>query len=38
MVIGTLGVVEMALDALDIPHGPGGVQAALEYLARQVPA
>jgi alanine-glyoxylate transaminase/serine-glyoxylate transaminase/serine-pyruvate transaminase len=38
MFIGTLGVVEMALDALDIPHGPGGVQAALEYLARQVPA
>jgi alanine-glyoxylate transaminase/serine-glyoxylate transaminase/serine-pyruvate transaminase len=38
MVIGTLGVVEMALAALDIPHGSGGVQAAVEYLAGEVPA
>jgi alanine-glyoxylate transaminase/serine-glyoxylate transaminase/serine-pyruvate transaminase len=38
MVIGTLGVVEMALAALGIPHGPGGVQAAVEYLGREVPA
>ncbi len=38
MVLGTLGAVEMALKALAIPHGSGGVQAAVEYLAREVPA
>ncbi len=38
MVIGTLGAVEMGLAALGIPHGPGGVQAAVEYLGREVPA
>jgi alanine-glyoxylate transaminase/serine-glyoxylate transaminase/serine-pyruvate transaminase len=36
MVLGTLGAVEMALKALRIPHGDGGVQAAVEYLAREV--
>ncbi|MCI0545869.1 MAG: aminotransferase class V-fold PLP-dependent enzyme [Candidatus Rokubacteria bacterium] len=38
MVIGTLGAVEMGLQALAIPHGSGGVQAAVEYLGREVPA
>lgn len=38
MVIGTLGAVEMALQALDISHGAGGVQAAVDYLGRAVRA
>jgi alanine-glyoxylate transaminase/serine-glyoxylate transaminase/serine-pyruvate transaminase len=38
MVFGTLGAVEMALKALGIPHGPGGIQAAVEYLGREVSA
>jgi alanine-glyoxylate transaminase/serine-glyoxylate transaminase/serine-pyruvate transaminase len=38
MVLGTLGAVEMGLKALSIPHGSGGVQAAVEYLGREVPA
>jgi len=38
MVIGTLGATEMALKALKIPHGSGGVQAAVEYLAEKVEA
>jgi alanine-glyoxylate transaminase/serine-glyoxylate transaminase/serine-pyruvate transaminase len=37
MVIGTLGVVEMGLSALAIPHGRGGTAAAIEYLAKAVP-
>jgi alanine-glyoxylate transaminase/serine-glyoxylate transaminase/serine-pyruvate transaminase len=36
MVLGTLGVVETGLAALDIPHGRGGVQAAIDWLAREV--
>jgi alanine-glyoxylate transaminase/serine-glyoxylate transaminase/serine-pyruvate transaminase len=36
MVLGTLGVIEMALDALHIPHGKGGVQAAIEWLSETV--
>jgi alanine-glyoxylate transaminase/serine-glyoxylate transaminase/serine-pyruvate transaminase len=36
MVLGTLGAVEMGLKALGIPHGSGGVQAAVEYLGRRV--
>jgi hypothetical protein len=36
MVIGGLGAVEMALAALRIPHGGGGVQQAVEYLGREV--
>jgi alanine-glyoxylate transaminase / serine-glyoxylate transaminase / serine-pyruvate transaminase len=31
--IGTLGGVEMGLRAAGIPHSPGGVQAAINYLA-----
>jgi alanine-glyoxylate transaminase/serine-glyoxylate transaminase/serine-pyruvate transaminase len=38
MVLGTLGAVEMGLMALGIPHGSGGVQAAVEYLGREVTA
>jgi alanine-glyoxylate transaminase/serine-glyoxylate transaminase/serine-pyruvate transaminase len=38
MVLGTLGAVEMGLKALAIPHGSGGVQAAVEYLGREVAA
>jgi alanine-glyoxylate transaminase/serine-glyoxylate transaminase/serine-pyruvate transaminase len=36
MVIGVLGAVEMGLAALGIPHGAGGVQAAVDYLGREV--
>src|SRR5262249_47998679 len=36
MVLGTLGVVEMALEALDIPHRSGGVQAAIHWLGKNV--
>ncbi|WP_322515429.1 aminotransferase class V-fold PLP-dependent enzyme [Rhodopseudomonas palustris] len=38
MILGTLGVIEMALTALSIPHGKGGVTAAVGYLAESVPA
>jgi alanine-glyoxylate transaminase/serine-glyoxylate transaminase/serine-pyruvate transaminase len=38
MVLGTLGVIELALGALGIPHGAGGVQRAIDYLAREVTA
>ena len=38
MVLGTLGAVEMGLMALGIPHGSGGVQAAVDYLGREVAA
>ncbi len=38
MLLGTLGAVEMGLKALGIPHGSGGVQAAVEYLGREVRA
>ncbi len=31
--VGTLGGVEMGLRAAGVPHKPGGVQAAMEYLA-----
>jgi alanine-glyoxylate transaminase/serine-glyoxylate transaminase/serine-pyruvate transaminase len=37
MVLGTLGAVEMGLAALGIPHA-SGIQAAVEYLGREVPA
>jgi alanine-glyoxylate transaminase/serine-glyoxylate transaminase/serine-pyruvate transaminase len=38
MVLGTLGVVEVGLNALDIPHGKGGVEAAIEWLGETVSA
>jgi alanine-glyoxylate transaminase/serine-glyoxylate transaminase/serine-pyruvate transaminase len=37
MILGTLSVVEMGLVALAIPHGRGGVQAAIEFLGKAVP-
>ena len=36
MVLGTLAVVEMALAIHGVPHGKGGVDAAMAYLARAV--
>ena len=36
MMFGVLGAIEMGLAALGIPHGSGGVQAAIDYLAREV--
>jgi alanine-glyoxylate transaminase / serine-glyoxylate transaminase / serine-pyruvate transaminase len=38
MILGTLGVVEVALNALQIPHGKGGTGAAIEWLGESVPA
>jgi alanine-glyoxylate transaminase / serine-glyoxylate transaminase / serine-pyruvate transaminase len=38
MILGTLGVVEMALKALGIPHGKGGTEAAIEWLGENVKA
>jgi alanine-glyoxylate transaminase/serine-glyoxylate transaminase/serine-pyruvate transaminase len=38
MLFGTLGAVEMALAALNLPHGRNGLAAAVEYLAKAVPA
>ncbi|HML12515.1 MAG TPA: aminotransferase class V-fold PLP-dependent enzyme [Xanthobacteraceae bacterium] len=36
MVLGTLGVIEVGLKALGIPHGSGGAQAAIAWLGEQV--
>lgn len=33
MILGTLGAVEMSLRINDVPHGRGGVDAAMDYLA-----
>jgi alanine-glyoxylate transaminase / serine-glyoxylate transaminase / serine-pyruvate transaminase len=38
MILGTLGVVEVGLKALGIPHGSGGAQAAIEWLGESVRA
>jgi alanine-glyoxylate transaminase / serine-glyoxylate transaminase / serine-pyruvate transaminase len=38
MVLGTLGVIEVGLKALGIPHGAGGAQAAIDWLGEQVKA
>jgi alanine-glyoxylate transaminase / serine-glyoxylate transaminase / serine-pyruvate transaminase len=38
MVLGTLATVEVGLNALAIPHGKGGIEAAVEWLGREVPA
>ena len=38
MVLGTLSVIEMGLNALGIPHGKGGAQAAIDWLGEQVKA
>ena len=38
MILGVLGAVEVGLVALDIDHGKGGVQAAIDWLGRSVTA
>jgi alanine-glyoxylate transaminase/serine-glyoxylate transaminase/serine-pyruvate transaminase len=38
MILGTLSVIEVALNALEIPHGKGGAQAAIDWLGQQVKA
>ena len=38
MILGTLGVIEVGLQALDIPHGKGGTEAAIEWLGESVSA
>jgi len=38
MILGTLGVIEVGLSALDIPHGKGGTEAAIEWLGESVRA
>jgi alanine-glyoxylate transaminase / serine-glyoxylate transaminase / serine-pyruvate transaminase len=38
MILGILGVVEVAVEALGIPHGKGGSQAAIEWLGASVKA
>jgi alanine-glyoxylate transaminase / serine-glyoxylate transaminase / serine-pyruvate transaminase len=36
MILGTLGVIEVGLQALDIPHGKGGTEAAIAWLGESV--
>ena len=38
MTLGTLGAIETGLSALDIPHGKGGVSAAIDYLGSRLKA
>ena len=38
MTLGTLGAIETGLAALDIPHGKGGVSAAIDHLASRLKA
>ena len=38
MILGTLGVIEVGLNALDIPHGKGGTEAAIDWLGESVSA
>ena len=38
MMLGTLGVIEVGLNALRIPHGEGGVEAAVKWLGESVTA
>lgn len=38
MILGTLGVIEMGLTALKIPHGKGGLDAAVQWLGTSVSA
>jgi alanine-glyoxylate transaminase/serine-glyoxylate transaminase/serine-pyruvate transaminase len=38
MVLGTLGVIEVGLNALGIPHGRGGTEAAIQRLSESVSA
>jgi alanine-glyoxylate transaminase/serine-glyoxylate transaminase/serine-pyruvate transaminase len=36
MVLGTLGAIELGLAALKVPHGRGGLQAAIDHLAAAI--
>ena len=36
MILGTLAVIEVGLQALGIPHGKGGAQAAVDFLGEHV--
>jgi alanine-glyoxylate transaminase/serine-glyoxylate transaminase/serine-pyruvate transaminase len=36
MLLGTLGVIEVGMNALKTPHGEGGVEAAIKYLGEEV--
>ena len=36
MILGVLGVIEVALNALEIPHGRGGTEAAIDWLDESV--
>jgi alanine-glyoxylate transaminase/serine-glyoxylate transaminase/serine-pyruvate transaminase len=38
MILGTLGVIEVGLNALGIPHGKGGLEAAITWLGESVTA
>jgi alanine-glyoxylate transaminase/serine-glyoxylate transaminase/serine-pyruvate transaminase len=38
MILGTLGVIEVGLNALQVPHGKGGMEAAVSYLGENVSA
>jgi len=38
MILGTLGVIEVGLNALQIPHGKGGTEAAIAFLGENVKA
>jgi alanine-glyoxylate transaminase/serine-glyoxylate transaminase/serine-pyruvate transaminase len=38
MILGTLGVIEVGLQALNIPHGKGGTEAAIAWLGESVTA
>jgi alanine-glyoxylate transaminase / serine-glyoxylate transaminase / serine-pyruvate transaminase len=38
MILGTLGVIEVGLQALNIPHGKGGTEAAISWLGESVSA
>jgi alanine-glyoxylate transaminase/serine-glyoxylate transaminase/serine-pyruvate transaminase len=38
MILGTLGVIAVGLNALEIPHGKGGTEAAIEWLGESVSA
>jgi alanine-glyoxylate transaminase/serine-glyoxylate transaminase/serine-pyruvate transaminase len=38
MILGTLGVIEVGLNALGIPHGKGGTEAAINWLGESVTA
>jgi alanine-glyoxylate transaminase/serine-glyoxylate transaminase/serine-pyruvate transaminase len=38
MILGTLGVIEVGLNALRIPHGKGGLEEAIKWLGESVTA